>query len=358
MFSMLRGYRFLSSSPTLLMLAVACASTGDNLFMTDGAEGRTDESTGAQGSQSDEGAMPGSVSGSTDSASMEDSSLATSVGTDASESTGLSDSGTTGDETGGETVAVGSPGCGSGTGLAGEFQAALPGGAADYTVVLPPGYDGTTPLPLIFGFHGRNRTHIQFRDVDANQIRTEMEPRAVMVYPKSQVGPGWNFTEEVQPNVDFFEVIHARMLAEYCVDTTRTFAIGHSSGGYFSHILACRFGDRLRGIGVVAGARQEQNCVGGEVAAMLIHGVTDTVVSFASGQQARDQLLAVNSCSPATQPGMTSPCIAYEGCDAEFPIEWCEHTEPTYLDEQNQPTNHGWPSFASRAIGQFLFALP
>jgi hypothetical protein len=38
-------------------------------------------------------------------------------------------------------------------------------------------------------------------------------------------------------------------------------------------------------------------------------------------------------------------------------VQWCEHTEPTYSDN-NGPTNHGWPSFASRAIRTFFEALP
>lgn len=246
------------------------------------------------------------------------------------------------------------PSVSSGCGRApapGEFTIPLNGGDAAFTVTVPPGYDPATPTPLVFGFHGRNQTHIQFRTQDAANIQTEIGGRAVVAYLKSQAGPGWNFPEEVEPNVAFFNAVYDRMLADYCVDMSRIFAVGHSSGGYFANILACRYGDRLRGIGAVAGNTQEFDCVG-RVAAMVVHGVRDSVVSFAGGQQSRDTYRATNGCGSESAPFSVSPCIEYQGCDEGLPVAWCEHNEPTYQD-----TNHGWPSFASRSIAEFLFAL-
>jgi poly(3-hydroxybutyrate) depolymerase len=251
-------------------------------------------------------------------------------------------------------AAPSAPAASSGCGKApapGEFTIPINGADAAFTITVPPDYDPSTPTPLIFGFHGRNQTHIQFRTQDAANIQTELGSRAVMAYLKSQAGPGWNFPEEVEPNVAFFNAVYDRMLADYCVDLSRVFAVGHSSGAYFANILACRYGDRLRGIGAVAGNTQEFNCVG-RVAAIVVHGVRDAVVSFAGGQQSRDTYRATNNCSAESAPFAVSPCIEYQGCDAGFPVAWCEHDEPTYQD-----TNHGWPSFASRALGQFLFAL-
>lgn len=245
-----------------------------------------------------------------------------------------------------------SAGCGKAGPPEGELSLSLNGVNAAYTVTLPDNYDPAVPVPLVFGFHGRNQTHIQFRTQDASNIETELGSRAVMAYLKSQGGPGWNFAEEVEPNVAFFEALYPQMLDNYCIDTSRVFAVGHSSGGYFSNILACRFGDRLRGIASIAGQTQEFQCVG-RVAALIIHGVRDSVVSFAGGQMSRDTYLATNGCTQTSVPTAVSPCIEYQGCAEGLPVQWCEHNEPTYQD-----TNHGWPSFASRAAGQFLFALP
>jgi poly(3-hydroxybutyrate) depolymerase len=248
-----------------------------------------------------------------------------------------------------------SSGCGTAP-APGEFTIPLNGANAAFTITVPPDYDPATPTPLVFAFHGRNQTHIQLRTQDAANIQTEIGSRAVTAYLKSQGGPGWNSAQEVEPNVAFFNAVYDRVLADYCVDLSRVFAVGHSSGGYFANILGCRYGDRLRGIGSVAGALQETMCSEQRVAGMFVHGATDTVVANSGGRAARDQLIAKNGCSQSTVAGPVSPCVAYEGCAPGFPVQWCEHQEPTYL-VQGMPTNHGWPSFASRALGQFLFAL-
>jgi len=259
------------------------------------------------------------------------------------------------------TPIVPSAGCGKDNPPKGQLSMTIRGNRADYLVTLPANYSTTTPSPLIFGFHGRNRTYLDFEGVDASQIRTQLENRAVMVFPQSQGGPGWNFAAEVPPSLEFFDALYTQMVSNYCVDTAHTFAIGHSSGAYFADIVACRYGDRLRGIGDVSGAVQNesrQNCVG-SVAALLVHGENDTVVAFTGGVAMRDQYVSRNACSQTTVPGPVSPCVTYQGCTAGLPVAWCQHTEPTYTDANTgKPTNHGWPSFASQAISNFLFALP
>lgn len=256
------------------------------------------------------------------------------------------------DEIAEPVVPEGTAGCIGTRPPTGELSIRVSGVDAAYAITLPPGYDGTTAVPLIFGFHGRGRTHREFQQIDASQIETELGGRAVMAYLESQGGNGWNFPEEVPPNIAFFEALYPRLMETYCVDPGRVFAVGHSSGGYFANILACRFGDRFRGIGAVAGALQENNCLG-RVAALLVHGVRDSVVSFASDVASRDAYLARNGCSSTTQAAPIAPCVTYQGCAEGFPVRWCEHEEPTY-----ENTNHGWPSFASRAVGEFLFSLP
>jgi poly(3-hydroxybutyrate) depolymerase len=223
---------------------------------------------------------------------------------------------------------------------------------APYVVTLPNGYAASTPSPLVFGFHGRNRTHTQFQTVDASGIQQQLGSQAVMAYLKSQGGTGWEGGAELSLNVEFFEVVLDTMLAGYSIDTSRIFVVGHSSGAHFANILACRYGNTLRGVGAVAGILPEQNCVE-NVAAIIIHGATDNQVPNTSGRAARDFYVNRNGCTMTTAPGSVSPCVAYQGCDAGLPVEWCEHTEPTYDN-----TNHGWPSFASEAIAELFWSLP
>lgn len=219
-----------------------------------------------------------------------------------------------------------------------------------YLLTLPDGYDGSKPVPLVFAFHGRARSHQLLHDVDGSHLPEELGPRYAVAYVKS-VGPGFDRPREREDNLKLFDALYAHLLSNYCIDTEQVFAIGHSSGALFSEMLACERSPLLRGIGAVAGALVLPECAG-RSAALLVHGERDAVVSVSRGRYARDHFLRANGCGPTSAPVGTAGCVHYAGCEPSLPVEWCEHGEPTY-----ENTNHGWPSFASAEIARFLGTL-
>jgi poly(3-hydroxybutyrate) depolymerase len=56
------------------------------------------------------------------------------------------------------------------------------------------------------------------------------------------------------------------------------------------------------------------------------HGTNDPTIAITAGESARDQYRQRNHCG--TQSTATTPagCIAYQGCDAGSPVEWCPFT--------------------------------
>ena len=254
---------------------------------------------------------------------------------------------------GSDTVNQMSTGCNASASspAVGELEITIEGAEAPYIVTVPDSYDGTTPIPLVFAFHGATRTHTDMYNIDAARIKTTLGAANVMVYPKSQGGSAWTGPNEREINAQFFETLYEKMLADYCIDTTRVFAVGLSSGGGFTNILACRYGDILRGVGPVSGYLTESDCIG-DVAAMVIHGERDSVVPPINGEQSRDHYLTRNGCADTFVNLEIDPCVQYEGCDDGLPVAWCQHGEPTYED-----TNHGWPSFASEALAAFFASL-
>src|SRR4029079_14590996 len=93
----------------------------------------------------------------------------------------------------------------------------------------------------------------------------------------------------------------------------------------------------------------------GQVTAAVIHGKNDNVVGPANGPKTRDFYVALNHCSTSMTPtpvkGYTdtlSNCVMYQGCDADYPVYWCLHTDREYSN-----TTHGWPHFAAN----FLWTL-
>jgi len=236
-----------------------------------------------------------------------------------------------------------SPGAGALVARAGELE-------TPYLLTLPDGYDGSKPVPLVFAFHGRARSHQLLHDVDGSYLAEQLGSKYAVAYVKS-VGQGFDLPPERGDNLQIFDALYAHLLSSYCIDSEQVFAIGHSSGALFSEILACERSPLLRGIGAVAGAMVLPECHG-RSAALLVHGERDAVVSVSRGRYARDRFLHANGCSQRSAPVGTAGCVHYAGCEPSLPVEWCEHGEPTY-----ENTNHGWPSFASAEIARFLGTL-
>src|SRR4029450_8438553 len=92
-------------------------------------------------------------------------------------------------------------------------------------LTFPDAYDGSTPMPLVFGFNGAGRTNTQFRTADAKTSGTDLEKKFVMAYLGS-TGNGWGLGTD-RPKLDAaFDMIKN----SYCIDTNRVFVTGHSSG--------------------------------------------------------------------------------------------------------------------------------
>jgi len=156
--------------------------------------------------------------------------------------------------------------------------------------------------------------------------------------------------------VSFFMPLYNQIIGAYCVDKARMFAAGESSGGDFSSILGCEYANVLRSVGPCATKNVSQyplnassrKCTG-QVAAAVIHGKNDNVVGPENGPKTRDFYVALNHCSTSMTPmpvmnytDAKSNCVLYQGCDAGYPVYWCQHTDPEYSG-----TNHGWPHFAA-----------
>jgi predicted esterase len=79
------------------------------------------------------------------------------------------------------------------------------------------------------------------------------------------------------------------------------------------------------------------------IAVWMAHGDTDTVVPLADGMDALDIFLERAQCEAETMPVEPSPCVAYQGCLADYPIHLCEF-----------PGGHQVPSFAADALWSFF----
>ena len=256
---------------------------------------------------------------------------------------------------------TGSPGCGMASPASGDLTIDVNGQTGAYVVSIPAAYDPAKPYPLGFAFHGFGRTGPECQAGDCAGFQTVMQDDAVLVYMTSMGGEGW---DDFDAESTYFEAVLDQVLASHCIDESRVFAAGTSSGAHFSNVLGCRFGDKLVAIAPVAGYLPEKdNCVD-RVAALVIHGVSDTHVPFSEGETARDFWRTRNGCSADTMPPIADihasvtatpeshGCAAYQGCDPGLPVTWCEHSEGGY-----DGSTHGWPLFGGQEIWDFVSAL-
>jgi polyhydroxybutyrate depolymerase len=257
---------------------------------------------------------------------------------------------------GGKAAAQPSAGCNKANPATGTSGSPLTVSGHQYYVKLPTNYDASKPYPVMMMFNPTGNP-ISWAESNAGFETTGPKEAWIRAYPTmANNANGWGASD-----VAFFAPFYDQVLASYCVDKARVFAGGESSGGDFVSILGCEHGDKIRATapcatkpvnGYALDVPTKRACKG-EVTAVVIHGKNDNVVMPTNGPKTRDFYAALNHCGTTTKPvdGYTdtkSNCVMYDGCDAGFPVYWCNHTDPNYSN-----TNHGWPAFA----GKFLWQL-
>jgi len=245
-----------------------------------------------------------------------------------------------------------SSGCGKSNPAVGSSSSPLTVSGHKYYAKLPTAYDASKPYPLLFMFNPTNNP-ISWAEQNAGFETAPAKDAWIRVYPDpASEASGWGAGD-----VSFFMPLYDQVTGAYCVDKARVFAAGESSGGDFSSILGCEHADVLRGV-VPCSTKDvsaypldatKRKCTG-EVTPLVMQGKNDNVVGPANGPKTRDFYAAVNHCGTMTTPvqGYTdtlSNCVQYQGCDAGYPVYWCNHTDPNYSN-----TNHGWPTFAPKFV--------
>lgn len=240
-------------------------------------------------------------------------------------------------------------------------------GASARTFVLaaPKPYDPGKAYPLVMVFHGDGgngagmRGGYRFDDVSGSD--------AFVAYPDGKSATWDLYTPEADNEDNAFVVaILANLKARFAVDAARVFGTGYSSGAFFVEQLACRKSTFFRGIVPNAGGAPNEpddpgagfwkpyytkcaNQTGG-VAAMIMHGSDDPVVSPDSGDFSAQYWAYVNGCDDKKEtrtPTAPSPCLAHAACPAGKPVLYCAIPN----------IGHGWWADSAKNAWAFFQAL-
>ncbi len=232
-----------------------------------------------------------------------------------------------------------------------------------YTVRLPTGYDPTKSYSVIFGGGGCGGNATDSANNPGAGYDIDKPKESIFIglpYVAGCFADGGGGTNNMAntPEVPFVHEVLAEVKANYCVDQSRVFITGHSSGGWESFTVGCALANEIRGIAPVSGGlRNHRPACTGPQASIMTEGLADTAnpigplvppdggLDSGGSAPARDEILKRNGCvapdfqftymkdntmeakagnAPHTAWDPTYPaCVQYTGCPAAFPVVWC-----------------------------------
>jgi len=171
------------------------------------------------------------------------------------------------------------------------------------------------------------------------------------------------------PEVAYFDAVLADAAKKYCIDMSKVFVSGYSSGAWEALLMGWARAGVVRGIASEAGGLRNNRPPGANkpVAALMIatNGDTENPINIQPGDakgvslgalgsgQARDEILARNGCTgttTATWDAQYPLCQKYTGCPAAYPVVWC------LMNTGGHYPAH--PPYTPDAMAKFFATLP
>jgi hypothetical protein len=198
----------------------------------------------------------------------------------------------------------------------------------------PKTYDAAVPVPLTIWGQGCGQGNNPEATPMTNGPAADGSLQVELLAPQGKdhcyfAGPDGD--DAKSPELPYFDQVLAETLANFCIDTTKIFQGGYSSGGWFSSLISCNRADKIRGVAwAAAGLQKNHDPCTGPVAAMITRGENDGGTPLDQTLAARDSFIMRNGCTMETKPwspGETtftaSSCLEYQGCMPGYPVVWC-----------------------------------
>ncbi|MGB6429296.1 MAG: PHB depolymerase family esterase [Candidatus Acidiferrales bacterium] len=162
-----------------------------------------------------------------------------------------------------------------------------------YLLHIPPGYDGTTPMPLVFVLHGATQSTQSVESMSGMSAKADQQ-HFLAIYP-SGTGrisdiPTWNAgnccgyaIENHVDDIGFLRALLAELERDYSIDRKRIYFTGISNGAMMSYRVACEMSDQVAAISPVEGAQNVDCRPAARVSVLTFHGTDDHLVPFDGG---------------------------------------------------------------------------
>jgi polyhydroxybutyrate depolymerase len=240
-----------------------------------------------------------------------------------------------------------------------------------FLIHLPPAFNSSTKLPLIFALHGGGGTYkntIKFYNLNGLADASNY----IIVYPNA-LNKAWTMpgitsrrkvSEENADDVKFISVLLDNLISNYKVDSNHVFCTGISRGGMFSFYLAYKLSNRITAIAPVCGGISQTVAANYSfqhpIPVLMINGTDDPLVRYNGGagilnkrnvenedadmlpsENLLAKIVKLNNCDskpvvthiPDSDPG--------DGCDAIDYLYSCNNVEVEFIKIVNG--GHTWP---------------
>jgi polyhydroxybutyrate depolymerase len=201
----------------------------------------------------------------------------------------------------------------------------------DYKIYVPAIYDGTTPVPLVFNFHGYGSNYIEQEQY--GDFRTIADTaNFIVVHPNGTLDNfntmSWNtFGNSSANDVGFIANLIDSLRLTYNIDTTAIYSTGMSNGGFMSHELACQLSNRIAAIASVTGSITTSYLAlcnaQHPMPVMQIHGTNDQTVPYAGNilfqpiENVINYWVQFNNCDTSAIFNAIPDIVTTDNCTAE-----------------------------------------
>ncbi len=213
----------------------------------------------------------------------------------------------------------------------------------NYFVRLPKNYDNKKPYLLSIGGSGCGGSETVGSEGGYALLGGD-QTQEVQVALSYVTATSACFTDDYvnSPDLQYFDAMLADVEAHYCIDKSKVFVHGYSSGAWETYLLGCARAGIVRGIFTSQGGeRLKRPACTGPIAALLSAGAdasndnpigpldpnSSTAKSLDSlgSAVARDEILKRNGCTSTmtkTWSG-SAACQQYVDCPSAYPVIWC-----------------------------------
>ncbi len=208
------------------------------------------------------------------------------------------------------------------------------------------------PAPLVFAFHGHGGN---MRNAARSFPIPELWPEALVVYmqglntpgkltdPEGK-RPGWQHGAEDQGGRDlkFFDAVFASMKADYQVDESRIYSMGHSNGGGFTYLLWAERGEHFAAMAPSGSAASQYVAALKPKPVLHIAGEGDPLVKYEWQARMIELLRRLNGCGEGVAWDQDANCTLYSS-PTGTPVVTAIH-----------PGGHEYPKQAPEVVVKFF----